>query len=156
MRTIGIILLLLVCSVVYGATPRTLNGGCSFVFGDQSGSTLTDGQLGPQGDLCQLPENATLIEISIKADGGTPSVIVQRYRPNGGTTVDLTSSALSTGASGAIACSRPTASTSINGTTTCAATLQNTALTKGDWIQTKTGATASTAKRISVSVVWTW
>src|SRR4030095_2315269 len=148
MRTIGIILLLLVCSVVYGATPRTLNGGCSFVFGDQSGSTLTDGQFGPQGGLLPLPENATLIEISIKADAGTPSVIMQRYRPSGGTTVDLTSSALTTGASGAIACSRPTASTSINGTTTCAATLQNTALTKGDWIQTKTGATASTAKRI--------
>src|SRR4030095_13483367 len=101
MRTIGIVLLLLVCSVVYGATPRTLNGGCSFVFGDQGGTTLTDSQIGPQGSLCQLPDNATLLEISITADAGTPSVIMQRYRPNGATTVDLTSSALTSGSAGA-------------------------------------------------------
>src|SRR5690242_7693363 len=104
------ILFLFVAIDAYGAS-RTLNGGCSFVFGDESGSALTDGQLGPQGKLCQVPDNAVLLEISISADGGTPSVIVQRNRPNGASTVDLLSSALATGSSGALACSKTSATT---------------------------------------------
>ena len=105
----------------------------------------------------QLPDRiaALLIEIAISADGGSPSVTVERWRPNGNTTVDLLSSAL-TAAGGALTCSRAKAETSINGTTSCSGTLQNTSLAKGDWIQFKTGAVASTAKRVTVAVVWTW
>src|SRR4030095_15460606 len=148
MRTIGIILLLFICSVVYAATPRTLNGGCSVVFGSTEITTATR--------ICQVPDTATLVEIALTADAGTPSVTMQRFRPNGSTTVDLTSSALTSGSAGAIACSRSTASTSINGTTSCGATLQNTSLSKGDWLQLKTAPRASTATLITIAMTWQW
>ena len=141
-----------------GAT-RTLNGGCSFTFGaDNASAVLVDLDIGPQGRLCEVPDNATLVEITVAADAGTPSVIVQRFRPNGATTVDLLSAAKATASAGAIACANTGGTTSINGTTTCSATLQNTGLLKGDWLQTKTNAAGAggTAKRLSVSVIWTW
>lgn len=147
-RTIKALFLLLVPTLLYAATPRTLNGGCSIVF---AAADLAKTSL----KLCQVPDNATLIEIGIAADAGTPSVTMARFRPNGALTANLQSGALSTGASGAFACSKTTAITSLNGTTTCAATLQNTALQKGDWIQLSSGA-ASTAVDIQVAVTWTW
>ena len=144
--------------ILYGATV-TLNGACNFGFGaDNAGAVLVDGDIGPQGKICQLANNATLIEIGVTADAGTPAVIVQRFRPSGASTVDLTSSQLATGSSGAFACSRATSSTSIDGTATCSGTLQNTALLKGDWIQTKTNSSGAggVAKRITVAVTWTY
>lgn len=146
-RRISLILLVL-CLPLLGATPRTLNGGCAVVFpaADLAKTNLK---------VCQVPDNATLIEIGTAADAGTPSVMMGRYRPNGASTVALTSSALTTGASGALACAKSTATTSINGATSCAATLQNTALQKGDWIQLNSGA-ASTATDIQVAITWTW
>lgn len=162
MKWLMVLVAVLATALAYGQT-RTLNGGCTFVFGaDNAASALVDADIGPQADLCQVPDAATLIEVGIKADAGTPSVIAQRFRPNGGTTVDLTSSALASAAAGAFACSKvsgvPSGSgtTSVNGTTTCSTTLQNTSLSKGDIIRTKTGATASTAKRVTITVVWQW
>src|SRR5262245_21028143 len=104
--------------------------------------------------LCQVPDSATVIEVSISADTGTPAVVTGRFRPNGGTTVALNTSLLSA-ASGAFACTKvsgvPAGSgtTSVNGTTTCSTTLSNTSLSKGDWIQLNSGS-ASTATDIQV------
>ena len=152
------LLLIAVVPILLAASTRTLNGGCSIVFGSNNGSALVDADLGPQGSLCQVPDNATLIEVGVSADGGTPSILPQRLRLNGASTVDLLKAALATGSSGAFACSRATSSTSINGTTACTNTLQNTALSKGDWIQTKINSTGAggVAKRVSLVLVWTW
>ena len=96
-RTIRLLLLAALLFLT-GATPRTLNGGCSFAL---SASDLALTNL----KLCQVPDTATLQEISIIANAGTPSVTMGRYRPSGASTVALTSSALTTGASGALASS---------------------------------------------------
>jgi len=127
---------------------------CTMIIGADNGSALADADLGPQGRQCFIPAASTVVEITVAADGGTPNVIPQRNVA--GTAADLVSSALATGSSGALACSKTSGVTGIDGATTCSATLQNTALAAGSWIQLKTGATAGgTAKRMSISVTYT-
>src|ERR1019366_212431 len=69
-----------------------------------------------------------------------------------GSASDLVSSALATATSGGIACSKGSATTGLDGVTTCGGTLQNTSIAAGDWIETKTGSgfASSGAKRLSV------
>lgn len=133
-------------------------GGCSMVFGndDSSGDVLTDGQLGPQGYQCLVPQDATLLQITVAADGGTPSILLRRRRPNGGTTANLTSSALATASNGALACSKTTNATGLDGSTSCTNTLQNTGLSAGDWIESVSATAGGTARRMSVAITWTW
>ena len=147
------LVLLLLPVTVMGQTTRTLQGGCMLRFGGEGGATLTATIL-EQDRLCQVPDKATLLEISISADAGTPSITLQRFRFSDGSTVDLSSSAL-TWNSG-FTCMRATASTSINGKTACASGLTNTAFSPGDWINVKTGALPSTAAMVSIAVTWQW
>lgn len=137
------------------ADPR--RGGCTIVIGsDAAGSTALANADLTQGNQCQVPQPAVLLEIAVSANAGTPNVIVGRFRPNGGTSVNLLTSALATGASGAVACSRASAGTSLNGTTSCSGTLQNTTLNAGDWIYLVSGTAGGTATRMTISVSWTW
>src|SRR5215468_1013458 len=145
MRTAITFLCLLAVSfpVTLANAQRTLQDGCSVTYGASDITTA--------GKICQVPDSAVIKEIGIIADAGTPSMTLQRFRQNGNTTVDLTSSALTSGSSGAYACSRASGDTaSMNGTTTCGSTLQNISLSKGDWIQLKTGGLASTAALITI------
>jgi hypothetical protein len=128
---------------------------CMILIGADNGSTLVDADIAPQAQQCYIPAGASIVEIMIRADAGTPSVVLQRRR--GGTTADLLSGSLTTAASGGASCATSTASqTCIDGTTTSSAsvTLSNATLAAGDWIETKT-ASASTAKRFSIAVVYT-
>jgi hypothetical protein len=111
--------------------------------------TLADGDLGPETDDCMLPSAATIEEITIRASGGTPSVIVHR-RTSAGVSTPLLSGALPTAAAGGLACARATAVAGYAGVT-CAATLINPAVGAGDWIGLTSG-TASTATKVSVAV----
>jgi hypothetical protein len=122
---------------------------------DNASSDLVDADIGPQGRIFRVPVGGTVGEVAISADAGTPSVMVQVN--HAGTAADLTSAALATAASGGIACAKTSAVAGEDAVTTCSATLQNTSLAAGDWIQTKTGSGfASTgAKRLSVCVAWT-
>lgn len=125
---------------------------CMIVIGSDNGSILSDADLGPQLHLCDIPTAATVEEIAVRADGGTPSVIV--HRRTGSTNTALVSSALATAASGAVACSRPTAVAGFAGAT-CAATLQNTTITGGDFtIGLTSGTAGGTAKRMSITVYY--
>lgn len=126
---------------------------CTMVIGADNGSALADADIGPQGRQCFIPAASTVVEVTVAADGGTPNVIPRRNVA--GTGANLVSSALATAAAGALACSKTTAVTGIDGATTCSATLQNTALAAGSWLEIISGTAGGTAKRMSVAVTYT-
>jgi len=140
--------------------PATLTGvtapltyrTCSIVFGSDNGSALADADLGPQGRICLVPVAGTVVEVTVAADAGTPSIVVRRNRAGTGANF-LT--ALATAASGGLACSKTSAVTGLDGATTCSATLTNTGLNAGDWIEAISGTAGGTAKRMSVAITYT-
>lgn len=126
---------------------------CDIAVGDASGSALANAQLGPQKRLCYIPVAATVVEMDVAADGGTPNVIAGVN--HAGTTSNIVSAALATAASGGIACSRLTAVTCIDGATTGSATLQNTSIVAGDYIELVSGTAGGTAKLMTIHVLYT-
>lgn len=132
---------------------RTTYHSCDIAFGaTNAASALANGDLGPQSRVCFIPAAGTVIEVRVNADAGTPNIIVGRNRA--GTVVNLTSSALATAASGGIACSE-TGTTSAFDATTCSATLQNTGLNKGDYLEAVSGTAGGTAKWMVAHIVYT-
>jgi len=126
---------------------------CSMIIGADNGPPLVNSDLGPNGNQCFIPAASTVIEVEVRADSGAPTIIVGRG--GSGATVNLLSGALMTASSGGQACSNAGGTTGIDGTTVCAATLQNTALSAGNWLCLVGGAADGTAKRMSVAVVYT-
>ena len=126
---------------------------CDIVIGDQSGSAILNAQLGPQKRLCFIPSAGTLVEMDVAADGGTPNIIVGRNRA--GSVSNIVSSALATAAAGGIACSSAAGGTGLDGTTSCSATLQNTSLNAGDYLEAVSGTAGGVAKIMTVHVTYT-
>jgi hypothetical protein len=145
--TTGVTGILPVANNTKSAITRT----CMLFFGAENASSpLVDGDIGPQRFGCVVPYAATVTEVTVYADAGTPSVIV--HRRTGGTNTALLSSALPTAAAGALACARTTAIAGYGGTT-CAGTLINTSIAAGDTIGTSSGSVAGgVAKLMSVAV----
>lgn len=132
-----------------GPTGPIARQRCAIVIGSDSGTALGNTDLA-LGRWCMVAQSATLLEVTVSGDGGTPNVIVGRNRA--GVVANLTSSALATAASGGIACSNTGGTTGIDGTTTCSGTLQNTALNAGDWFNLVSGTAGGTAKRMTIVV----
>lgn len=134
---------------------------CMMVFGADNGSALANADIGPQTEQCQIPYAATIYEIDITADAGTPSVIVGKRHCTANpcasnfTVTNLLSGALSTAASGGPACSKTGATAGLDTFTTCSATLQNTSIAIGDYIETVSATAGGTAKRFTVAVHFT-
>lgn len=126
---------------------------CNMAVGDASGSAITNAQLGPQSRLCFIPAAGTILEVDVAADGGIPSVIVARN--HAGTINNILSSALSTAASGGIACSNIGGTTGLDGATSCANTLQNTSLSAGDYLELASGTAGGTAKLMTIHITYT-
>lgn len=126
---------------------------CTIVVGADNGSALADADLA-QNDQCLVPAAATVQEIFVKADGGTPNVIVRKTSVANSHTA-LLSSALATASSGARACSKTSAVTGIDATTTCSATLQNTSLAVGETLGLASGTAGGVAKKMMVSILYT-
>ena len=103
----------------------------------------------PEKHGCPVEEDATLIELDVSADAGTPNIIVARN--HAGTIANIVSGALATGSSGANACSAAVAQA--RPWATCVATLQNTSLAAGDALQLVSGS-ASSAAKMSVFAVF--
>jgi len=132
---------------------RTTYHSCDIAFGSTNASSaLANADLGPQSRVCFVPAAGTVIEVRVNADAGTPNIIVGRNRA--GTVVNLTSSALATASSGGIACAE-TGTTSAFDATTCSATLQNTGLNKGDYIEAVSGTAGGTAKWMVAHIIYT-
>lgn len=126
---------------------------CDIVVGDESGSAITNAQLGPQKRMCYIPAASTVVEMDVSADGGTPNVIVAVN--HAGSDSNIVSSALATASSGGIACSKTSAVTGIDGATTCSATLQNTSIAAGDYLELVSGTAGGTAKLMTIHVIYT-
>jgi hypothetical protein len=126
---------------------------CTIVIGADNGSALATADIAPQGRQCLVPAAAHVVEITVAADAGTPAVVVAKN--HAGSLTDLSAS-LATAGSGGPACANAAgAGTSIDGVTTCAVQVTTTALAAGDWIETHSSASASTAKRMSISIAYT-
>ena len=126
---------------------------CDVAVGDTSGGVITDAQLGPQKRLCYIPAAATIVEMDVAADAGTPNVIVAV--DHAGSKRNIVSGALATASSGAIACSKTTSTTGIDGVTTCTGTLQNTSVAAGDYLEMVSGTAGGTAKLMTIHVIYT-
>lgn len=127
---------------------------CAIIIGADNGLiALVDTDIAPQGRQCFIPFASTVVEIDVAADAGTPNVVVRKNSAGSGT--NLLSSALATAGSGGIACSKTTGTTGIDGVTTCSATLQNTSLAAGDYIETITATAGGVAKRMSIFITYT-
>jgi len=126
---------------------------CDITVGDESASAIVTAQLGPQKRLCYVPAASTILEINVAADGGTPNVMVGLN--HAGSVSNIMSAALATAGSGGIACSNAGGTTGIDGATTCSATLQNTGLAAGDYLELVSGTPGGTAKLMTIHVIYT-
>lgn len=137
------------------STPSTVGARrvCDITVGDTSAaSAITNAQLGPQKRICYISAAATILEMDVAADAGTPNVIVARN--TAGTPVNIVSAALATAASGGIACSNTGGTTGLDGATTCSATLQNTTVAQGAYIELVSGTAGGTAKLFTVHIIY--
>lgn len=135
------------------AVVNTRETKCMVVGANNAAAVIANADLGPQGDFYFMPHAGTLVEIEVTANAGTPNVIVGRNRA--GTTANLTSTALATAASGAIACSNTGGTTGLDGATTCSATLQNTGLNAGDRFSLVSGTAGGTAAQMMICATYT-
>jgi hypothetical protein len=119
---------------------------------DSESAVLVNAQLGPELHACLVPTAATVEEITVQADAGTPNVIVHRRTAT--TNTALLSSALATAASGATACARPTAIVGFTPSVTCSATLQNVTVAGGDTFGLTSGTAGGTAKRMTITITY--
>lgn len=125
---------------------------CMMDVGADNGPILVNADLGPQGRQCFIPTGATIVEVDVAADAGTPNIIPGRN--HAGAITNLVSSALATAAAGALACSNTGGTLGLDGATTCSATLQNTSITRGDWFELVSGTAGGVAKRMSIAVTY--
>ena len=163
---LGLQLALLLTAATYLTNSGTYSGTeyrtCGMIFGTDNGSALAAADLGPQGQQCKIPVAGTIAEIDVNSDAGTPNIIVRKKHCGtftagvctSWTSTNVLSSALAAAASNFDACSKTGATTSLDAGTTCAATLQNTALAAGDWLEVVSGTAGGTSNRVSVSVIW--
>jgi hypothetical protein len=140
-------------TITISQSTAALRRTCMMIIGADNGTALANADLGPQGRQCFVPAGSTVVEVTVAADAGTPNIIPAKN--HAGSASNLVSSALATAGSGGIACSNTGGTTGLDGVTTCSATLQNTSLAVGDWIELTSGTAGGTAKRMSVAVTWT-
>ncbi len=127
---------------------------CAMILGaDNATAVLANADIAPQGRQCFVPYAATVVEVTVAGDAGTPNVVVAKN--HAGSLTDLTSSALATASSGGIACSNTGGTTGLDATTTCSSTLTTTSLAAGDYLETHTATAGGTAKRMSIFVTFT-
>ena len=123
-----------------------------YINGVSTGSALTNAQLGPETRQCYIPFAATIVEMVVSADAGTPNIIIGRN--HAGAIANIVSGALATAASGGIACSNTGGTLGLDNATTCTNTLQNTSLARGDYLQEVSGAAGGAAKAMAVHVIY--
>lgn len=128
---------------------------CGLIVGDGT-NVMADADFAPfKNGRCYIPYAATIVEIVLQGDAGTPTVMVQRRR-DAATLADLLSGNLA-GAGTTETCAAVTISTAcLNGTTSSGTiTLANRAIAAGDWIEIKSGVAGGVAKNIAVMIVMT-
>ena len=126
---------------------------CLIPFGSNNGTVLADADLGPQVNGCWIPYVATINEIEVKANAGTPNIIIAKDHL--GATTNLLSSAQATAAAGGRACANTGGTLGIDGATTCSSKLSVTSLAQGDYIFPLSGTAGGVANAMIVSITFT-
>jgi hypothetical protein len=117
-------------------------------------STIATGDIAANAVTSAKEAVATIVEINIQSDAGTPSVVLERRR-GAATLADLLSGALAAAGTTHTCALTGTAGTCIDGTTSSGTiTLSNTSLNAGDMIEVKSG-TGSTETSMRIAVVFT-
>jgi hypothetical protein len=127
---------------------------CMLTVGDGT-NTVASGDYSPfKVGRCYVPYAATIVEVLVQSDAGTPSVQLQKR--NGASTVtDILSGALAAAGTTKTCAKTSTSATCIDGTTSSGSiTVSTTALAAGDYVEVKSG-TASTEKNMTIAVTWT-
>lgn len=134
---------------------------CMIVIGTDNGAVLADADIAPQIKQCQIPYAATVVEIDVASDAGTPELSVAHrlctVAPCSGgneTVTNLLSAPL--GSLPGTSCARTAAVLGVDGQTTCSATLQNnTNLAAGTWLETLSATAGGVAARFSIAIHFT-
>jgi hypothetical protein len=109
---------------------------------------LSDGDI-TAGQSYKVPFPATLVEVSAQADAGTPAILLAKN--HGGLRTDLLSRPLATANAGRVTCANASGIVGLDGYK-CSATLQNTALSRGDLITTRKATAGGIASQLMISV----
>jgi hypothetical protein len=127
---------------------------CMIQVGDGTNTVVTGDYSPFKTGACYVPYAATIVEVNIQSDAGTPSVLLQRRR-GAATLADLLSGALAAAGTTHTCALAGLSGTCIDGTTSSGSiTLSNTSLNAGDVIEVKSG-TASTETSMRIAVVFT-
>jgi hypothetical protein len=127
---------------------------CMLQVGDGTNTVVTADYSPFKVNACYVPYAATIVEINIQTDAGTPSVVLERRR-GAATLADLLSGALAAAGTTHTCALTGTSGTCIDGTTSSnSITLSNTGLNAGDVIEVKSG-TGSTETSMRIAVVFT-
>lgn len=127
---------------------------CMIQVGDGTNTVVTADYSPFLTGACYIPYAATIVEVNIQSDAGTPSVQLERRR-GAATLADLLSGALAAAGTTHTCAMSSTSQTCIDGTTSSnSITLSNTSLSAGDVIEVKSG-TGSTEKSMRIAVTFT-
>ena len=130
---------------------------CMIVIGADNGAALVTADIQPQKSQCYVDQGSTVTQVVAMENAGASTVGVG-YRHNGSVTAispTLTPATVS-GITDTVACANTggTAITIEGNSVTCT-TLSNTALTKGDFVETNAGSADATTKRVSLAITFT-
>lgn len=139
-----------ICAAASATTTRV----CNIVAGGDSAPILANTDIAPQSFQCDIPKTATVLEVDVRADTGTPSVIVGFITPVG-VVSNLVSAPLATAGSGGKACANAAGGLGVDGVTTCSATLQNATVAIGSYFETISATAGGAAHLHTVSVIFT-
>jgi hypothetical protein len=125
---------------------------CMLQVGDGT-NTVVSGDYAPfKTSACYIPYAATILEVEIQSDAGTPSVLLERRR-GAATLADLLSGALAAAGTTRTCARAAISSTCYDGTTSSGSiTLSNSTLAAGDILEVKNGtASTETSMRIMIT-----
>jgi hypothetical protein len=123
---------------------------CMIPVGDGT-TTVVSGDYSPfKAARCFFPYAATIVEVALQCDAGTPSIQFETRHANT-TLTDILSGALAANGTTLTCALTSTSGTCIDGTTSSGSiTISTTSIAAGDWIEVKSG-TASTEKNCSAA-----
>src|SRR6185437_6597728 len=123
---------------------------CTFDNDTQSATVLTNANLSRR---CIVPAAATVTEVDVWADAGTPSVQIEKN--HAGTKTNLLSGALSAGTDASPVCASTNATCYAGQAKSGTVTVSTTALAAGDIVDIASGTAGGTATRCTVQVFYT-
>jgi hypothetical protein len=128
---------------------------CMLQVGDGT-NTVVSGDYSPfKTSACYIPKAATIVEVQLQSDAGTPSVQLEK-RVGASTLTDILSGALAAAGTTHTCAKTSTSATCTDGTTSSGSiTVSSTSITAGTMLEVKSG-TASTETSTRIAILFTY